>query len=346
MSSKIGFSEWPFHTLPDENFIKIWCDRTELQKKLDNIFVRLTQKPGCQICLIYGDFGAGKTHGIRHMLNKYQESANLLTSELEYDLSIRTFTQLYQSLTNRMNYDTISKWSISPSDVKLKDFKAFYENLTTDDETKQALALQWFAGQEKSKRTLNEIGIKNPITDTDTAVRAFSELTKLAGKNHSAVVLFIDEFQHIGKLNSNWKENILNGLTKLVNESPNHFCLIISFRLKMPVNILSILPESMVHRFSGDPFIEFKNFSRFEAAEFIKCLFNTFRIVKAEDDYFPYTHESFETVLTYLTEHHVEYNPRSLMKIFGHISEIFETVEGNTPIDKEFVNKCLESYLP
>ena len=192
MRSKLGFSEWPFHTLPDENFIKIWCDRTELQKKLDNVFIRLTQKPGFQICLIYGDFGTGKTHGIKHMLNKYQESANLITSELEYDMSIRTFTQLYQSLTNRMDYTPINKWSVSPSaGLKLKDFDAFYKSLTSNDEAKQALAVQWFAGQEKSKRALNEIGIKNSITDIDTAVRAFSELTKLAGKNHSAVVLFI-----------------------------------------------------------------------------------------------------------------------------------------------------------
>ena len=217
MSSKLGFTEWPFHTLPDENFIRIWCDRKELQKKLDDVFSRLLQKPGFQICLIYGDFGAGKTHGIKHMLNKYHESANLLTAELEYDMTIRTFPQLYQSLVNRLDYTTISKWPASPSLSKFKDFDAFYKGIVSNDETKQALAIQWLAGQEKSKKALSELGVRNGITDTDTAVRAFSELTKLAGKNNSAVVLFIDEFQHIGKLNANWRENILNGLTKLVN---------------------------------------------------------------------------------------------------------------------------------
>jgi Cdc6-like AAA superfamily ATPase len=346
MSSKLGFSEWPFHTLPDENFVKIWCGRESLQKRLDKVFTRLIEKPGFQICLIYGDFGAGKTHGIRHMLNKYRESANLLTAELEYDITIRTFTQVYESLINRMDFAPINNWSEPPSALKVRDFGAFYRNLKSDDETKQALAIQWLAGQEKSKRALGEIGIKNAITDTDTAVRAFSELTKLAGKNHSAVVLFIDEFQHVGKLNANWRDNILNGLTKLVNESPNHLCLIISFRLKMPVNILSIIPENMVQRFSGEPFIEFKNFSREEAAEFMKCLFQKFRSAKTQDDYFPYTRGSFEEVLSYLAAHHVEYNPRSLMKIFDHISQSFENAEGNPPISEESIKESLETYQP
>lgn len=84
----------------------MWYGRGELQRKLDSVFTRLVQKPGFRICLVYGDFGAGKTHGIRHMLNKYRESAKLLTSELEYDVSIRTFLQLYQSLVNRMPFSS------------------------------------------------------------------------------------------------------------------------------------------------------------------------------------------------------------------------------------------------
>lgn len=346
MSSKLGFSEWPFRTLPDETFVKIWCGRQSLQKRLDNVFTRLVQKPSFQLYLVYGDFGAGKTHCIRHMLNKYRENANLLTAELEYDMTIRTFTQLYGSLINRMDFAPINNWSVPPSAPKVRDFRAFYGNLRSDDDTKQAIAVQWLAGQEKSKRTLGEIGVKNAITDTDTAVRAFSELTKLAGKNHSAVVLFIDEFQHVGKLNVNWRENILNGLTKMVNESANHLCLFISFRLKMPINILSIIPENLYQRFSGDPFIEFKNFSREEAAEFMNCLFQKFRSTKMQDDYFPYTGEAFEEIFSYLTAHHVEYNPRSLMKIFDYISQFIEDAEENPPISAESVKKCLETYLP
>jgi hypothetical protein len=332
--------------LPDEDFVKVWCGRRELQKKLDNLFTRIIEKPGFQICLVYGDFGTGKTHGIRHMLNKYRESAGLLTSELEYDSSIRTFTQLYQSLANRMNLSAIENWQNLPAQTGSRDFNSFCKCMKSSDEEKKATATQWFSGQEKSKRALNEIGIISPVTDTDTAVNVFSELTRLAGKNHSAVVLFIDEFQHVGKQNANWRENLLNGLTKLVNSSPNHFCLIISFRLRMPINILSIMPDSMVQRFPGNPFIEFSNFSREEAAEFVKCLFAKFRVVKDQDEYFPYTKQDFEGIFDFLSERHVEYNPRSLMKVFGYISECFESVKEKPPISAEFTRKCLESYMP
>jgi Cdc6-like AAA superfamily ATPase len=346
MSSKLCFSEWPFHTLPDDEFVKVWCGRPILEKKLDDIFARLIQKPGFQIRLVYGDFGVGKTHCIRHMLNKYSQNAKLLTSELEYDVSIKTFSQLYRALVNRMDFIQIQDWSIPPSQCRMRDFEYFYKFMKSADEEKKAVASQWFAGQERGKKVLNGIGIKNPIIDTDTAVRAFSELTKLAGKNRSAVVLFIDEFQHIGKLNSNWRDNILNGLTKLVNESPNHLCLIISFRLRMPANILSIIPENMVQRFSGDPFIEFKNFSKEEASEFIMDLFTRFRNVKSEDNNFPYTKQSVEDILQFLNEHHVEYNPRSLMKVFEYVSECFENSEEMLPISSKFARERLKSYVP
>jgi hypothetical protein len=345
MSSKLGFSEWPFHTLPDEDFIKVWCARKELQKKLDRIFTRLLQRPAFQICLLYGEFGAGKTHSIRHMLNKYREKAKLLTSELEYDVTIRTFTHLYQAITSRFDFDTISDWPNPPATGSWSDFDSFLKGMQLGDQDQKSTCMRWLTGEERSKRALSGVNIRSPITDIDTAVRAFSELTKLAGRNKSAVVLFIDEFQHVGKLNENWRENILNGLTKLVNSSPNHFSLIISFRLRMPKNILSIIPESLVSRFSGDPFIEVSNFSRDEAEEFVRCIFGKFRISAVDAPYFPFTPQAVDTILEFLKERHVDYNPRSLMKAFGHVSESFENSDQEVPVSAEFAKNSLTSYL-
>ena len=346
MSSKLGFSEWPFRTLPDEDFIKVWCGMKELQEKLDGIFRRILRRPMFQVYLVYGDFGAGKTHSIKHMLNKYREKAKLITSELEYDVTIRTFTQLYQALMSRLDFEAISEWSNPPAKGSWHDFESFVRGIKSEDQEEKTTAMRWFTGEEKSKRALSRIGIRSPANSVDTTIRAFSQLTRLAGKNNSAVTLFIDEFQHVDKLNKNWKESILNGLTKLVNSSPRHFCLIISFRLRMPMKILSIIPGSMVSRFSGDPFVEVRNFSIDEAEEFMKCLFGKFRIHEVEDPYFPYTPKAFEAILHFLKERRVEYNPRSLMKIFGHVSECFEDSKQNPPISEEFVKVALWSYLP
>ena len=344
MSSKLGFSEWPFRTLPDEDFIRVWCGRKELQEKLDRIFRGILRRPMFQIYLVYGDFGAGKTHSIKHMLRKYRERAKLVTSELEYDVTIRTFTQLYQALMSRLDFEAILEWSNPPPKGSWHDFESFVRGIKSEDQEEKTTAMRWFTGEEKSKRALSRIGVRSPVNSVDTAIRAFSELTRLAGKNDSAVTLFIDEFQLVGKLNKNWKESILNGLTKMVNSSPRHFCLIISFRLRMPMKILSIIPEGMTSRFSGDPFIEVGNFSRDEAEEFMKCLFRKFRIHKTEGPYFPYTPEAFEAILQVLKERRVEYSPRSLMKIFGHVAERFEDSGQNPPISEEFAKVSLWSY--
>jgi hypothetical protein len=114
----------------------------------------------------------------------------------------------------------------------------------------------------------------------------------------------------------------------------------------MPMNILTIIPEGLVQRFSGDPFIEFTNFTEDEAEQFVECIFGKFRVSKSQNPYFPYSCEGSKAALHFLTERHVEYNPRSLMKIFGHISELFEESSENPPISEEFVRKCLDTYLP
>ncbi len=344
MSSKLGFSEWPFRTIPDEEFVKIWCGRKELYERLDRIFNGIVRRPMFQIHLVYGDFGTGKTHSIKHMITKYREKVKLLTSELEYDITIRTFTQLYQALVSRLDFKTIIKWPNPPEKNFWHDFRSFVGAIKSKDEEEKTIATRWFTGEEKSKKALSRIGIRSPVDSVDTTIRAFSQLTKLAGRNRSAVVLFIDEFQHIGKLNRNWKESILNGLTKLVNSSPKHFCLIISFRLRMPMKILSIIPESMKTRFSGDPFIEVTNFSRDEAEEFMKCLFRKFRTRKSEDPYLPFTPEAFEAIFAFLKKRNVEYNPRSLMKVFGYVSERFEDSSQNPPISEDFTKVSLWSY--
>ena len=346
MSPELGFSEWPFHVLPDEDFIRVWCGREELEKKLDTVFGGIIQKPNFQIYLVYGDFGAGKTHSIRHMLLKYREKARLLTSELEYDVTIRTFTQLYRALMSRLDFGAISGWSSPPSDGSWHDFISFFKAMKSDDQEATTTAMRWITGEERGKIALGKIGIRSPVDSVDTATRAFSELTKCAGRNRSALTLFIDEFQQVDKLDKNWRESILDGLTKMVNSSPRHFCLVISFRLRMPMNILSIVPDNLVSRFSGDPFVEIKCFSKDEAEEFMKCIFRKFRTHESNDPYYPYSPEAFETVLCFLQERHVEYNPRSIMKAFGHTSRCFEDSDEKIPISKEFVKKALDSYLP
>lgn len=344
MSSRLGFSEWPFRTIPDEDFVKIWCGRKELYERLDKIFSGIVRRPMFQIHLVYGDFGTGKTHSIKHMIDKHHEKARLLTSELEFDVTIRTFTQLYQALMSRLDFETIIDWSSPPAKDSWHDFRSFVKAIRAKNEEERTIGTRWFTGEEKSKKALGRIDIRSPVDSVDAAIRAFSQLARLAGRNRSAIVLFIDEFQHIGKLNKNWKESILNGLTKLVNSSPRHFCLIVSFRLRMPMKILAIIPESMRNRFSGDPFIEVTNFSRNEAEEFMKCLFSKFRSHEIEDPYYPFTPKAFEEIFAFLKERNVEYNPRSLMKVFGHVSERFEDSNDSPPISADFAKVSLWSY--
>lgn len=112
----------------------------------------------------------------------------------------------------------------------------------------------------------------------------------------------------------------------------------------MPMKILSIIPNSMTSRFPGDPFIEVSNFSRNEAEEFMKCLLSKFRIHKFDDPHFPFTSKSFDAILKVLEKKRVEYNPRSLMKIFGHVAERFEDSGQSPPISEDFVEPLLWSY--
>jgi len=340
----LHLKEWPFHVVWHESLYPIIADRSQLNANIATLLRDLSRRPTSSMHLMWAWFGAGKTHSIKHMLNNYRAKVRLATAELEYDVTIRTFTQLYQALMSRLDFETISEWSNPPTKGSWHDFESFIGGIKSEDYEEKTTAVRWLTGEEKSKKALSRIGIRSPIRNVDTAIRAFSELTRLGGKNNSAVTLFIDEFQHVAKLNKNWQESILNGLTKLVNSSPRHFCLIISFRLRMPMKILSIIPDSMTSRFSGDPFIEVGNFSRDEAEEFMKCLFRKFRVHEVEDPYFPYTPESFEAILQTLKERRVEYNPRSLMKIFGHISERFEDSVQNPPISEEFVKVSLWTY--
>ncbi len=100
----------------------------------------------------------------------------------------------------------------------------------------------------------------------------------------------------------------------------------------------------MTSRFPGDPFIEVSNFSRDEAEEFMKCLLSRFRIHSTDDPYFPFTSQSFDAILQVLEERRVDYNPRSLMKIFGYVAERFEDSGHNPPIHEDFVKVSLWSY--
>ena len=62
MYSHLKLKEWPFRTVPDENYCSFIADRTQFKKDIDVFMQDISIQTASSIYLMWAWYGAGKTH--------------------------------------------------------------------------------------------------------------------------------------------------------------------------------------------------------------------------------------------------------------------------------------------
>jgi len=92
----LHLSDWPFQTVPDERFTKIWADRREVLEVVYSTLNSLSRKKPSTINLIWAWFGAGKSHTLKHMAYLCKTKfKSLLPVYTEYPKTVKSFLDLY-----------------------------------------------------------------------------------------------------------------------------------------------------------------------------------------------------------------------------------------------------------
>ena len=61
---------WPFATVPDAERARIWAGRRERLNQLNGVLARWKRRRASEICVLWADFGQGKTHSLMFLKNR------------------------------------------------------------------------------------------------------------------------------------------------------------------------------------------------------------------------------------------------------------------------------------
>jgi hypothetical protein len=235
-----------------------WADRKEFKERLIK-FIEAEGTPWCQILLIKGDYGSGKTHSLVY-INNYCKN-NLIPSVLLFnpgssfiDFSVKIIDSIgfdevllicneviqkdKEKILNALEKNNISnilkiegitidrmlKFVFPDIDANLAlVLSQAYTNRNTD------LSRSWLMGKNMTASELGKLNISRSISSDDYAVKILSDILKIYLSNKKELIILIDELEDISNLSSSEAIAFQKALRRLIDENIGNLKLIFSF---------------------------------------------------------------------------------------------------------------------
>lgn len=355
----LHLKEWPFQTVPDEIFTKIWADRREVLETVYQTLNNLSRRSPSTINLIWAWYGTGKSHTLKHMAHLCQSKfKNLLPVYTEFPKTVKSFLDLYVYFVSELGIDFLSEVGVgllhSNKAVAIKralfsispDFVNALELMDKDE----VLAKRFLLGDKLHRSVLSKHGIGKRIETSDDAVKATACIVKMLEMSGrcSRVMWLIDEFQRIGSERNSVSEDINTGLHSVFNACPNSFSLFLSFSVKEKQQMFKHLSKEIIDRIGIQKVIEIPNMRSRDAFTFVSDLLYEFRPdpENVPSTFFPFEDDAVKYVIA-LVEKTSQLKPRSIMQYFNAVLEAADMPLARGEIrsvDIEFAKKVLTGY--
>ncbi|MFC1560031.1 hypothetical protein ACFLZ2_05045 [Candidatus Margulisiibacteriota bacterium] len=352
----LGFREWPFQVVPDENFVKIWADRKEILDDIQIILNTLERREQSTINLLWAWYGEGKSHTLKHICYLCHTTfCDLLPVYIEFPRTIRSFLDLYvyfiTGLGEKVIKELAAEGGADESFVTIyPEFSKALKLMRSKSLPQQRMGAKWIMGNTMLSPSARKLGLNRPIENSDDAVRAMTcimKMVKLSTKYHR-ILWMIDEFQRIRTEKPDIYEDINTGLHSVYNACPNNLSLFLSFSVRQQQNIFSLLSKEIIDRIGIQKIIAIHPLSAKESLTFVSDLMHEFRIDPGAVDspFFPFEEDAVKFIVS-LIEKNSELKPRAIMQYFNAVMEQadFRIARGEMQvIDLEFAKGILLDY--
>jgi len=336
--------EWPFQTVPSPSFHEVWAGRHELKRKLIEMFDRVQQRSPSAIYLLWGFFGAGKTHSLAHFrwrLSRDRKNRAFVGYH-EFPVSTKGLVEIYKGFMNGVDFQEIERVVKVVCDDLRKRFKDgamdalggaisqgnedFANAIAALAEGRETTTIRrWMKAERVHLPELRRIPIAKRIESDEDVVYMFGALVRLMTydcdrlSTFKCVIWMIDDFHEIGQLKEKYSNAVNHGLTSIFNNCPERFCLVLAFTSRSVMAIRGLVSDALFERLPWDPYAAVSPLSKEEAGGFILDLLKQFRSDKTPpDEFFPFSRESIERIVEFTAENTMLL-PRDLMRVFSEV---------------------------
>lgn len=354
-----GFREWPFRVVVDEVFSQVWADRTQLKHEIDRRLGTIASLPHSTVQLMWADFGAGKSHTLRHIegICLHSDPRRLIPIYTELPPDLDGLSGLFQRFSETFPEDLLMEIGRKASSglgsgggAGARDLRQALKLLATGGATEASIAKDWFSAQPgvPNLRVLKSYNISSRMEEDGRIVEVLAELVRLVHTTEKgrAVVWLIDEYQRTADLAHRRRESLSQGFVSLFNKCTAGLHLVLSFSVAQQSAVAALIPQALRSRASLFPMLSLPFLTTEESTQFVADLLAAFRVNGDKSKLFPFTHEAFHLVMN-----HVESSsksgitPRYLMEVLSQLLfELYDRANGDPrlPLQPEECKAALE----
>ncbi len=341
--TSMGLKGDPFRIVPDEDFARIWADRSALRGDIDAL-LRSFQRPGpSAIHLVWGWYGAGKTHVLLHLDGRCRgDGKSVVSAYTEMPSSADGFLDLYRDFATTLLgsnpqlgriFDEV--WTTRFSHNRqafiravcpgVPDFLVAMNYLSAGLESHKETAARYLAGTRLPLNELRTLGISSRIETDDQAVEGFAAFVRLIsqGRNGGRIVWLIDELQNLTQLSSRAKVKVQGGIERVFNKAPNNLSLVLAYSGRQQDRISNLVSSAFISRIGAQRRVAIPLMEKTDAIAFVRDLLQAFRSDAAAGigDFSPFDEQTVEEVISYMEAQGWHLKPRSIMECLRSILE-------------------------
>src|SRR4051794_21434178 len=250
----LNLSRWPFSLVPNEETAATWVGRPALLRQVKLLIRGAARIPSSQLVLMWADYGAGKTHTLRHLELLAQEQGALSPIYVVTPKGIKSFLDFYRAVVDGFSHGDVLE--TAGEHVFREDPAAAATNVGTAlvqiagrTAGQSDVARAWLRGDPVPLKDLRGIGISKRLDSVADGIDALDQLIgalKLGGIRR--VMLLIDEVQELEELSASRHAECVGGLHKIFDRHTEGLTLLLSFTTATQGAVRSIIQDALFDR--------------------------------------------------------------------------------------------------
>jgi hypothetical protein len=320
-SSHLNLRGWPFSVVPPARPTEVWIGRDEARRRMRSIIRSAGRVPTSQILLLWADFGAGKTHALRHLQFLALENPELVPLYVVTPQGVRSFLDLYRAIIEAMHDAGFLQQvgqELFNATMKVEaqsDLDRALIRVPTYNEHTSKVALAWLRAEKVPATEMRDLGITRRLETVADVVNALDRLLELLRGDQRHVILLIDEMQELADLGKKLPEAI-GGLHKVFDRSTEGLTLVFSFTTGSQQAVRGIIGEALHERASVA--LTLPSLDMAAARELVLGLLREHSI-DSDRCPFPFTDEAVATIVEDVARRATILTPRQVLKAFNAV---------------------------
>lgn len=330
MYENLNLRAWPFQTVPDPEYARVWAGRKQTKTQLDLLFRKMQIAPRSSLYLLWANFGMGKTHTLLHLQHLCTQTHGLLIPA--YTVMPNkpgSFLDVYREIVASLPFEYLGEQLVKVGGGSLVTNPLFNRSpgvvaallaLRKGEIETSTAALQWLKAQPGlSAFDMRRIGVSYRIKTAEDAIHTLTTLTRLAiyRKPNARLVVLIDEFQRIGELKTSARNEINAGLHAYFNANPSGLSIMLSFSFGKKENVSFLLSNELKSRAEPES-ISLDVMSPGDAGDFLGDLLAQFRLKPDDRWAYPFSHQAVNAIIRHISQRKM-LTPRRVMLYANHV---------------------------